>query len=233
MSLKLVKTRDSPALDLIGEANHRIANHLAILGGLLRREGINISRKHQTMTGQEVRLVLEDSAARLETVARVHRQLSNGKKAGSIEVDAYLRGIAEDVVASLSFAGEITLHCECRASCDLSAEKAVALGLIVGELVTNAVKYAHPTGIAGAVSIHTSLLPDGFIVIEVADDGVGLPEGLDPLASDSIGLGMIRALAMKLGATMEFESNGLGLSCKLRMAHANAEPKADWSGRLS
>jgi two-component sensor histidine kinase len=227
MSLKLVKTRDSPALDLVGEANHRIANHLAILGGLLRRQGMNILRKHQTMTGQEVRIVLEDFAARLETVGRVHRQLSNGKKAGSIEVDGYLRGIAEDIVASLSVAGEIALHCEFRASCNLSPEKAVAIGLLVGELVTNAVKYAHPTGIAGAISIHTSLLHNGFILIEVADDGVGLPEGLDPLASDSIGLGMIRALAMKLGARMEFENNGLGLSCKLRMPHDNAESKAD------
>ena len=135
MSLELVRTVDTSALDVVAEANHRIANHLAMIAGLMRSQGARIFEKQETMTGREVRLTLEEFAARLETVARVHRMLSQSDEGEPVDVDAYLRSIAERMLSSLSLAGEMKLHCDLRASCVLSSEKAITLGLLVGELM--------------------------------------------------------------------------------------------------
>ena len=88
MSLELVRTVDTSALDVVAEANHRIANHLAMIAGLMRSQGARIFEKQQTMTGREVRLTLEEFATRLETVARVHRMLSQSDEGAPVDVDA-------------------------------------------------------------------------------------------------------------------------------------------------
>ena len=225
MSLELVRTVDTSALDVVAEANHRIANHLAMIAGLMRSQGARIFEKQQTMTGREVRLTLEEFATRLETVARVHRMLSQSDEGEPVDVDAYLRSIAERMLSSLSLAGEMKLHCDLRASCVLSSEKAITLGLLVGELVTNAVKYAHPAGVAGIISVEASMTRDG-ILINVSDDGVGLPEGLDPLEGGGMGLRIAQALTAKLGGTISFENHGLGLSCTLLVPHGKVELRA-------
>jgi two-component sensor histidine kinase len=225
MSLELIRTLDTPAVDLVAEANHRIANHLAMIAGLMRSQGARVVEKQQSMTGREVRFTLEEFAARLETVARVHRMLSQSDGGDPVEVDAYLRSIAERMLSSLSLTGEMMLHCDLRASCVLSSEKAITLGLLVGELITNAIKYAHPTGVAGMISIEASMARDG-IRVSVSDDGVGFPEGLDPLEGGGMGLRIIQALTAKLGGTISFENHGLGLSCTLLVPRGKVELRA-------
>jgi two-component sensor histidine kinase len=226
MSLELVKVLDAPSLDLVSEANHRIANHLAMIAGLMRSQGARIFEKRQAMTAQEVRLTLEEFAARLETVGKIHRLLSHSDDADPIDVDPYLRSIAERILSSLSHAGEIELQCDLRASCVLSSEKAITLGLLVGELVTNAVKYAHPAGVAGKISVDASMTREGFILINVSDDGVGFPEGLDPLEGGGMGLRIVKGLTAKLGGTISFDNHGLGLSCTLLAPHGRVELRA-------
>ena len=70
-------------------------------------------------------------------------------------------------------------------------ERTLSLGFIVVELVTNAVKYAHPTGVAGEIRCDVSSAPDGRITVEVSDDVVGLPEGMDPMKASSLGLRVV------------------------------------------
>ena len=104
-------------------------------------------------------------------------------------------------------------------------QQAVALGRLIGELVTNAVKYAHPAGVTGAIKLEAFRSGDD-IAIEVTDDGVGLPEDFDPLHSQSPGFRTIRPLAKQLGASISFENYGLGLSCILQIPHASRALKA-------
>jgi two-component sensor histidine kinase len=151
--------------------------------------------------------------------------LSQSGEGDPVDVDGYLRSIVERMLSSLSLAGEMKLHCDLRASCVLSSEKAITLGLLVGELVTNAVKYAHPAGVAGIISVEASMSRDG-ILINVSDDGVGFPEGLDPLEGGGMGLRIIQGLTAKLGGTISFENYGLGLSCTLLVPHGKVELRA-------
>jgi len=225
MSLELVRNSTSSSLDLAAEANHRIANHLAMIAGLLRTRGAHLGERRQPLTGREVRLLLEEFGARLQTVAEVHRLLSGVGDGDAVDVDAYLGSVSERIVSCLSGASQVMLECRWRAACFLSSEKAVTLGLLVGELVTNALKYAHPAGVAGKIGIDTSVTRDGFLMISVSDDGVGLPEGLDPAQHGGMGLRMIQALIAELGGTISFENHGLGLSCTLLI------PNVSWGSR--
>jgi two-component sensor histidine kinase len=144
---------------------------------------------------------------------------SNEEPAAAIDAFSYLAAIAREIISGWSMTGKILLRADCRSRFVLPLDKAIPLGLIVGELVTNAVKYAHPTGVKGIIRIESSR-HNGAIVIEISDDGVGLPEGLDPLAASGAGLAMIRTLAAQLGASISFDNHGLGLSCILRMPYA-------------
>jgi len=151
--------------------------------------------------------------------AETTRRASDEEPAAAIDVVSYLEAVAEGIISGMSMAGKIRLQADPPSRLALPLDKAISLGLIVGELVTNSIKYAHPTGVAGVIKIETSR-HNGAIVIEVSDDGVGLPEGLDPLRTDDAGLAMVRALAAQLKASVSFDNYGLGLSCTLRMPYA-------------
>jgi two-component sensor histidine kinase len=148
------------------------------------------------------------------------RRTPNGEPAAAIDVASYLETIAEGIISGLSMTGKILLQADFPARFVLPLSKAIPLGLIVGELVINSVKYSHPTGITGVIKIECSR-HNGAIVIEVSDDGVGLPEGFDPLATADAGLAMVRGLAAQLGASISFDNDGLGLCCTLRIPYAD------------
>jgi PAS domain S-box-containing protein len=102
-------------------------------------------------------------------------------------------------------------------NCALRADKAILVTLIVREAVSNAVKYAHPTGIPGRITVACRQVSEGVIAIEVADDGVGLPEDFNPETDGAIGFQVMRALSLRLEATLAFTSTDLGLHMGLRL----------------
>ena len=133
-----------------------------------------------------------------------------------VSLGGYLQYISTAIVAALSSDHVTRLQFACDPHCVVPPERALLIGSIAVELVTNAVKYAHPTGVAGEIEVGCGQGPDGTITVEVSDDGVGLPEGLDPMKADSLGLRIVRSLAAQIGARVEFEHNALGFSCVLR-----------------
>jgi PAS domain S-box-containing protein len=96
-------------------------------------------------------------------------------------------------------------------------DEATMIGLIVGEAVSNAIKYSHPTGVAGKITVQCRQHGEGGIAIGVTDDGVGLPENFDPELDGNVGFRMMRALSDRLEAALAFESSSLGLGVSLRV----------------
>ena len=166
---------------------------------------------------EEVRTLLADRGSQVDAVARLHRRLGENPAEGVIDLGEHLRDISAAVVAALASSGNIRLHFTCDRRCALPTERALSVGFIVVELVTNAVKYAHPTGVPGEINVACTQAADGTVTVEVSDDGVGLPEGMDPMKAGSLGLRIVRSLAAQLGARLEFEHSPLGLSCVLQM----------------
>src|SRR5271166_2324177 len=152
-----------------------------------------------------------------------HPQSSSG---APVDVANYLEMIAQGLVSSLTANDHTSIYWLFPLRLVLPAEQAAALGLLVGELVTNAIKYAHPAGVAGAITIEASRYDDDAVAIEVCDDGVGLPDDIDPLQSQSLGFHTIRLLAKQLGASISFENHALGLSCAVRIPYAGRALKA-------
>lgn len=106
----------------------------------------------------------------------------------------------------------------CGASyCDtiIDPRDALHAGLITAELLTNASKYAHPTGLPVKVNIRCETKCDGSLAVEVTDDGIGFPENFDPLTDGGLGFQLMRALANGLGAELQFEHSSLGVCARI------------------
>ncbi len=203
------------AREALAEANHRIANQLSLIAGVVRLHAVNRSKGASAVPAEEVRLLLEEIGGRIETIGRLHRLLAHADS-GAVPLPAYLREISETLVSSLAFPGTIRLSHSSSAECVLPAENAVPLGLIVCELVTNAVKYAHPTGVAGHILVGCRRSERGTVVV-IADDGVGLPEGFAPAQDGRLGLRLVHLFADQLGAALTFHPTGTGLSVELHI----------------
>lgn len=196
------------------DSDRRLADSLSKMAGLLRMEGW---RDGTRAGADEVRLVLGELRGRTDSVAGLHRLLADRPTDGTIDLGDYLRDIAGAIVSALCSAGSVELSFNCEAHCLVPAQKAIPLGLIVVELVTNAVKYAHPSGVRGKLGVACRWTSEGTVLVSVSDDGVGLPEGFDPAKDGHLGFHVVRLLAARLAAQMKFVNSVLGLSVEFQM----------------
>jgi two-component sensor histidine kinase len=199
---------------LIAEANHRIANNLSAVIGLVRMEAAAIGAK-ETMTGSDVRILLEEIASRIDAVGVLHKMLAQQPLQEAVDIGDYLRRVCAPLTSSLFGGAQLGLVENFAADCLVSREKVVSLALIVNELVTNASKYAHPAGVPGKVSVTCQKDAKGNLVLDVADDGVGLPEDFDPQTDGNVGLRLVRILCSQMDAELVFDSSSLGLSVRM------------------
>ncbi|MBK8209504.1 MAG: ATP-binding protein [Rhodospirillales bacterium] len=88
---------------------------------------------------------------------------------------------------------------------------------MISEIIINAIKHAHPSGVTGRLTVRCVRRTDGQLVIEVKDDGVGLPEGFDPASDGGLGLRLVQLLSRQLNATCRFDSTALGLDFRLEV----------------
>ena len=202
---------------LAAEMNHRIANSLTLIASLVRMQAEGLRDRPRTMTSREALLLLAEVNTRIETVGLLHRRLSVEPRLQAVNVGDYLREICDDLVRSLAACGRVTLSYSCASDCMVPAAQIVPLALMASEGVTNAIEHAHPTGISGSIDIGCRRLRDGTIIVEIADDGVGLPEHFDPRTDGGLGLQVMRLLCRQVGASLKFRSNGLGLHVQIAL----------------
>lgn len=204
-------------LDSAAEANHRIANDLALIAGLIRFQAANLPPT-PTIATAEVRRLLQEMSGRIDAVGPLHRLLMSSDDSTLIDLAAYLQEIAEAAVSSLASSGQTKLSFDLIPDCVISAKRGVTVGLLVGEAIANALKYAHPTGVAGKIHVASRRLEDGGLIIEIADDGVGLPDDFDAATDGGAGLTLMRGLADQLAGRIEFEQRPIGLCVRVRLA---------------
>ena len=216
-SMYVVPPSPSPAsITLSAEADHRIGNNLALIAALLRLQATDLTKRRESIGPDEIRDILTETAGRIEAVGRLHPLLADTAGARAIDVSRYVSDITGAIISSLGRPGSAIASFEAAERCLLRADQVLPIGLIVGEVVSNAIKYAHPTGIPTALSIRCSQ-QGGDTLIEIADDGVGLPDGFDPQTDGGLGFRLIRSLAAQIGAATRFDSNPLGLRFRLTL----------------
>ena len=198
----------------MAEADHRIANNLTSLSGVIRLQRNAISRSDETFTTKQVCMLLDDIGARIEVTAKLHKSLALAANGNGVNLGDFVQEISE-MIGTLGPQGKMDLTVD--HSCDghIDPRHALHAGLITAELLTNASKYAHPTGLPVKVHIRCETGDDGSFVVEVTDDGVGFPENFDPAADGGLGFQLMRALANGLNAELQFEHSSLGVCGRL------------------
>jgi two-component sensor histidine kinase len=196
------------------EADHRIANNLASLSGVIRLQRNSISRSGRTFTTEQVCMLLDDIGARIEVTAKLHKCLARAVNGKGVNLGNFLQEIAE-MIGTLGPQGKMDLAFDYSGDACIDPRHALHAGLITAELVTNASKYAHPTGLPVKIMINCETKGDGSFMLEVTDDGVGFPEDFDPSTDGGLGFQLMRALANGLGAELQFEDDSLGVCARL------------------
>ena len=197
---------------LAREMSHRVKNSLAIVASLL---ALQARSAEAGPDGAAVRAALIDARSRVEAIAGVHDQLwqqgdrDRDETPGEIDLAPFL----ETLTANLqSGAPRHRLVCTV-APRRIGADQAIPIGLLVNELVTNAIKYAYPESdfpAGGEIRVRAARTEEG-LTLDVADDGVGLPEDFDiARASRSLGMRVVLNLSRQLGATLTTPRDGQG-----------------------
>jgi len=212
------RTDSRPDADvLLAESNHRISNNLALIAGIVRMSANDAARRDRVLDSEQLQRALIEVATRIETVGMLHRLLSDVPRFSAVSLGAYVEEICNGLITAFGSNDRVDLSGVDTVSCVVPAEHALPVALIVHELVTNAIKYAHPAGVPGRIVVSCFREKEGTLHLAVADDGVGLPEDLDPKRHGDRGFKVVRALAAQLGAALSFESSELGLCCRLRI----------------
>jgi two-component sensor histidine kinase len=196
------------------EADHRIANNLTSLSGAVRLQRNAISKSGKSLDPGQACLLLDDIIARIEVTAKLHKSLAMAVNGNGVDLGHFLQEIAE-MIATLGPEGKMELTFHHTGDGYIDPRHALHAGLITAELLTNACKYAHPTGIPVKVKVHCDTNEDGSFFVAVTDDGVGFPEKFDPSADGGLGFQLMRALANGLDAELQFEHDSLGVCARL------------------
>ncbi len=211
--LAVIQARDRAEL-LLREVNHRVANSLAIVAALT-----NLQRT--TVSDPSALRALDEMQARIMAIAGVHRRLYTSDDVQMIDLRSYLGGLVEELRTSMLAWGsdhEISLAAT---PISLPTDKAVSLGIIVTELVTNAYKYAYSADARGDIRVSVTRDQDAGC-LSVSDDGVGLPTSSPSPAGTGLGTRVIKSMSIRLGAELVYAPTARGTHAVLRFPLAGA-----------
>ena len=188
---------------LMQELTHRVKNSLQSIASMVMIE----ARGHRSGEGKAA---LERVSHRIDALGQLYAKLSKSDTVEAVDAAAYLDDLCRDLVASVEGGTSIVLKTDIESEL-LPTDQAISMGLIVNELVTNALKYAFPNETKGTVMVTLKRVP-GELRLTIADDG----KGIDIRRADS-GLGgrLVEGFAQQLGGQVERESSGQGTTVRL------------------
>ncbi|MGE3142955.1 MAG: sensor histidine kinase [Hyphomonadaceae bacterium] len=194
---------------LLREVNHRCANSLQLVGSL-------VSMQATHMKDPAAKQALFETVNRINAVGQVHRRLYSTDDVRTVEMRAYLEGLMDElraVIASEGRAHAILLEAD---PVRIPTDRAISLGVVISELITNAFKYAYPAGQTGEVRVALKQISDENVALTVADDGVGWQ---DEAAQKGSGLGMriITAMTDSLRGVLERNGEASGVRITLTL----------------
>jgi PAS domain S-box-containing protein len=200
---------------LLKEVHHRVKNNLQVITSLLNLQADRIP-------DERVQVVLKENQARIKSMALVHEELYQSEDLAWVSFTDYLRRLTQGLLQMYANPGTaISMRFEME-DLQLGIDAAIPCGLIVNELVTNALKHAFLGRERGIINIRFSREKEKYVV-GVGDDGVGLPEGIDVETTETLGLHLVSTLADQLGATLSVVRQE-GTSFTLSFEERRAKP---------
>lgn len=192
---------------LLREVNHRVANSLAIVSALVRMQSSAVS-------DVIAKAALETTQARISAIAGLHRRLYTSDDVSVVDLDAYLAGLVGDIKGTMTAAGQghpVKLSTE---AIRVPTDKAVSVGIVAIELITNAYKYAYREGTSGEIRISLTKQADNKISLVVEDDGIGW-DGTGKPQGTGLGSRVADAMADNLHTKLMFDEAHKGTRISL------------------
>ncbi|HEY6393208.1 MAG TPA: histidine kinase dimerization/phosphoacceptor domain -containing protein [Bryobacteraceae bacterium] len=184
---------------LLREIHHRVKNNLQVVSSLLGLQSRAADDEH-------VRKMLKDSQDRIHSMALLHEVLYQSNTFSRVNLPDYIWQIASHLFSSFGIGQDRIRLLTKLEAIDLSLDAAVPCGLIINELISNALKYAFPDGRKGEVRIELLARPGNMARLVVADNGIGLHH-IDWATARSLGMRLVRTLADQIGAEVEVNSS--------------------------
>jgi two-component sensor histidine kinase len=184
---------------LLKEIHHRVKNNMQIISSLIRLQSREIE-------DEKARRIFEISQNRIRSIALIHEALYQSGDLSQIDFSSYIRRLTTHLLTIYRPKGtalELNLDVE---KILLDINKAIPCGLIINELVSNAMKHAFPVDRGGEIGVSLAE-KDGVCTLIVKDNGKGFPEGVDFKSTDSLGLQIVNDLVQQLEGDIRLEQN--------------------------
>lgn len=182
---------------LLKEIHHRVKNNLEIVSSLLALQSAQIDDKG-------IKDAMQEGQNRVESIGIVHQKLYQGTNLAAVEMKDYFNNLSDNILNSFGADDRVTIECAMN-KLELDIDTAVPLGLIVNELLTNALKYAFPDGRKGRIEIKLEHKDANTLHLKIADDGVG-KSGV--VKGTGFGGQLISLLTRQLSGSMREEEKG-------------------------
>jgi len=195
---------------LLGEIHHRVKNNMQLIESLL------MLQLRKLGTG-EARRPFHDAMNRVHAMARTHEALCDSGDLERIDLGELARSLAGDILQAEDLVTGIRLDYRLEPVV-VGADRAIPCGVIVNELVSNALRHAYPEG-RGPGTVRVEVRPEGEAraALSVSDDGVGLAEASERAGGEGIGLPLVETLAAQIKGTLETEARkGKGTKVTVR-----------------
>ena len=191
---------------LLQEINHRVKNSLQVVSAMLQLQA-------KTADDQALGEQLNEAASRVNAVGRAYERLAYNADYENIDLIAYLREIVADLEPIVA---PCEIEFDAPEAIQIAADRAILVGLIINELVSNAGRHAYPNRQSGTIWLRVLLQSDNqTILISVRDEGVGFPAGYDLATTRRLGTRMVNALSKQLGGEVTLPTSPLGTNFML------------------
>lgn len=188
---------------LLKEIHHRVKNNLQVVSSLLSIQTKNTRSKSAINA-------LEEGKSRVKAMALIHQKLYQNEDLSVIKMQEYIESLSASIQSVYKKGGfRINMHIDAH-SAALDVDRAIPIGLILNELISNSFKYAFKGEKTGNIFIQLKE-ENGHILFDYKDDGIGLPPGFDVDASGSMGLNLIRRLANQLRSILNVDTDVNGV----------------------
>jgi len=197
---------------LLKEVHHRVKNNMQIISSILNLQSSYVTDKY-TLS------LLKESQNRIKTMAYIHESLYQNKSFTSVNFSDYIQTLAKNIIQSYVISSEkieLILNLE---KINLNLDISIPAGLIINELITNAIKHAFPEQKKGAIYLNLKS-ENNYIYLEVIDNGIGIPAGIDYNNTNTLGLQLVNTLIDQLDGEIKFKSEnnkGTEVLIKFRM----------------
>jgi two-component sensor histidine kinase/TPR repeat protein len=202
---------------LLREVHHRVKNNLQIVMSLLNSQTAYL----QDESAQKAIL---ESQHRVQTMSLIHQKLYKSKNVSSIYMPEYIRDLLEYLKDSFKTRNTIRFELEVE-PIDLDVMHAVPVGLILNEIITNAIKYAFPDNPDARIMIKLLKTNKDNLLLYISDNGKGFPVGFDLEKDSSFGMILIKGLTEDLDGTVSIQSDsGITIQMEFKNVSANSYP---------